>query len=63
MPGSLRGPRQHIWELENVKADNITQKQASECDESFNFSDGNNCNQFQNSGIRKQIFPLRVSMN
>ena len=32
MPGSLRGPRQHIWELENVKAHNINLKQAGECD-------------------------------
>ena len=37
MPESLRGPMQHKWELENVKAHNITQKQASECDESLNF--------------------------
>ena len=32
MPGSLRGPMQHIWELENVKAHNINLKQAVECD-------------------------------
>ena len=32
MPGSLRGPMQHIWELKNVKAHNINLKHAGECD-------------------------------